>query len=181
MANFFDELNEDMKKFINSQKMFFVATAPKEGKINLSPKGLESLKIVSNNKILWLNYFGSGNETAAHLLEDNRMTLMFCAYEGEPLIIRVYAKVNVIQEKDEQWNSYIKEFSQTNGARQVFELEIESVNSSCGWGVPLYEYKGQREKLTTYYDNSTKEEHLNYMKKNNQVSFDGKETKLFEV
>jgi len=179
MAHFFDELNEEMKEFISKQHMFFVATAPKEGKINLSPKGLESLKIINNNKILWLNYLGSGNETAAHLLEDNRMTLMFCAYEGDPLIIRVYAKVKVIQEKDEQWDSYIGEFGQQSGARQVFELQVESVNSSCGWGVPLYEYKGQREKLAGYLENSSKEEQVKYMKQNNQFSFDGKETKLF--
>jgi len=180
MSNFVDELNEDMKEFISKQQMFFVSTAPKDGKINLSPKGLEGLKVISNNKILWLNYFGSGNETAAHLLEDNRMTLMMCSYEGEPLILRIYAKVKVIQEKDNEWESYIREFKDTKGARQVFELLIESVNSSCGWGVPLYEYQGQREKLSNYIENSTKEDHIKYMKKNNQLSFDGKETRLFE-
>lgn len=180
MAHFFDELNDYMKDFIENQQMFFVATAPKDGKINLSPKGLESLKIINNNKILWLNYLGSGNETAAHLLEDDRMTLMFCAYEGDPLIVRIYANVKVIQEKDEEWLSYIKEFTKPNGARQVFELTIDSVNSSCGWGVPLYEYKGQREKLASYLETSTKEEQVDYMKKNNQLSFDGKATHLFE-
>ena len=140
MSNFVNELNEEMITFISKQQMFFVSTAPKEGKINLSPKGLEGLKIINNKQILWLNYFGSGNETAAHLLEDNRMTLMMCAYEGEPLILRIYAKVKVIQEKDKEWNTYIKNFEKINGVRQVFELNIESVNSSCGWGVPLYEY-----------------------------------------
>ncbi len=180
MANFFEELNEDMIDFISKQQMFFVATAPKEGRINLSPKGLSGLKIGSNNKLLWLNYFGSGNETAAHLLEDGRMTLMMCAYEGDPKILRIYAQVNVIQEKDEQWAEYIGEFDDTKGARQVFELNIESVNDSCGWGVPLYEYQGQRTKLTNYYGSSTKEEHMEYMQKNNQVSFDGKKTGLFD-
>ncbi len=181
MANFLDTLNDDLKKFILKQNMFFVATAPKDGKINISPKGLEdTLKIVSDSKILWLNYFGSGNETAAHLLEDNRMTLMFCSYEGEPLILRIYANVNVVQEKDKHWNEYIKNFKNTHASRQVFELNIESVNCSCGWGVPLFEYQGQREQLSDYYKNSTKEEHLKYMKNNNQLSFDGKETKLFD-
>ncbi len=180
MANFFDELDDNMKDFINAQKMFFVATAPKGGRINLSPKGLEGLKIKNNNTLLWINYFGSGNETAAHLLEDDRMTLMMCAYEGEPKIMRIYAKVRVIQEKDAQWNEYINEFDKTEGARQVFELNIESINDSCGWGVPLYEYQGQRDILPNYYEKSTKEEHVAYMKKNNQLSFDGKETKLFD-
>ena len=180
MANFFDKLDDNMKEFILKQQIFFVATAPKEGKINLSPKGLDGLKIINNNKLLWLNYFGSGNETAAHLLEDDRMTLMMCAYEGEPKILRIYAKVNVIQEKDAIWNEYISQFENIHGARQVFELNIESINDSCGWGVPLYQYQGQRDKLTNYFDNSTKEDHLAYMKKNNQLSFDGKETKLFD-
>ena len=180
MANFFDKLDDKMKDFINAQQMFFVATAPKEGRINLSPKGLEGLKIVSDSKLLWLNYFGSGNETASHLLEDDRMTLMMCAYDGEPKIMRIYARVKVIQEKDAQWDEYISEFENTAGARQVFELNIESINDSCGWGVPLYEYQGQRDILTDYYGKTTKEEHIAYMKKNNQLSFDGKETKLFD-
>lgn len=180
MAFFLDELNDELKEFMLKQQMFFVATAPKDGKINLSPKGLDSFKIINNKKILWLNYFGSGNETAAHLLEDDRMTLMFCAFEAEPLIVRIYAKATVIHEKDESWENYINQFENHKGARQVFELEIESVNSACGMGVPLYEYQGQRSDLTKYYKNTTKEEHIEYMKKNNQVSFDGKETKLFD-
>ena len=180
MAKFQDKLDEKSIKFINQQNMFFVATAPKEGKINISPKGLDkSLKIVDESTILWLNHFGSGNETAAHLQEDNRLTMMFCAFEGEALILRLYCKVKVVQEKDDSWNDYIKHFDYTNGARQVFELTIESINSSCGMGVPLYDFVSDRKELSDYYDNHTKEEHLEYMKKKNQISFDGKPTNLF--
>ncbi len=180
MAKFQDTLDESLIAFINQQKMFFVATAPKEGKINISPKGLDgSLKIVDKETIYWLNYFGSGNETAAHLQEDNRLTLMFCAFEGEPLILRLYCTVDVVQEKDEDWKSAISHFEKSHGARQVFKLHIQSVNNSCGWGVPLYDFVQQREKLSNYYENSTKEEHIKYMKKNNQISFDGKPTNLF--
>ena len=181
MANITDSLNQKDKDFIKNQKMFFVSTSPKEGKINLSPKGLDdTFKIVDNNKILWLNYFGSGNETATHLLEDNRMTIMFCAFEGDANILRLYCTARAIQEKDEEWNEYISNFSVTRAARQVFEVTIENVNNSCGTGVPLYEYVNQRDELTNFYDNSTKEEHIKYMKKGNQISFDGKPTKLFE-
>lgn len=181
MADMCDSLNEYDIQFIKQQKMFFVATAPKEGKINLSPKGLDNtFKIINKNKILWLNYFGSGNETAAHLLEDNRMTIMFCAFEGDANILRLYCKARAIQEKDKDWDKYIKEFPVTRAARQVFEIEILKVNNSCGMGVPLYDFKEQRKDLTNYYNNSTKEEHIEYMKKNNQTSFDGKATKLFE-
>lgn len=181
MAKITEFLSQKDIDFINNQKMFFVSTAPKEGKINLSPKGLDtSFKIINKNKILWLNYFGSGNETAAHLLEDNRMTIMFCAFEGKPNILRLYCKAIAIQEKDDNWEEYTSHFKDLNGARQVYEVIIENVNSSCGMGVPLYDYVEQRESLPKYYNNSTKEQHLEYMKKNNQLSFDGKETKLFE-
>ena len=181
MANFSNQLSKEDIEFIEKQKMFFVSTAPKSGKMNISPKGLDdTFKIIDGNKILWLNYFGSGNETAAHLLEDDRMTIMFCAFEGEANILRLYCKAKAIQEKDKNWNEYIKHFFIKRAARQVFEVTIESVNNSCGKGVPLYDFVSQREQLTNYYDNTSKDEHTAYMKKKNQISFDGKATKLFE-
>lgn len=181
MANITDKLNQYDIDFIKNQKMFFVSTAPKDGKINLSPKGLDdTFKIVDDNKILWLNYFGSGNETAAHLLEDNRMTIMFCAYEGDANILRLYCTAKAIQEKDSNWDEYINQFENKKAARQVFEVTIEGVNNSCGMGVPLFEYIDQRKDLTNYYEKSTKDDHIAYMKKHNLKSFDGKDTKLFE-
>lgn len=179
MAKFQDSLDEKSIEFMKKQKMFFVSTAPKEGKINISPKGLDSLKIIDNNTLIWLNYFGSGNETAAHLLEDDRITLMFCAFEGDALILRIYAKAIIYHERDEKFAKYIKEFEYTNAARQIFELKIESINSSCGMGVPLYDYVAQRDELPSFYDSQTKEQHLDYMRRKNQKSFDGKDTKLF--
>jgi hypothetical protein len=181
MANITESLNQEDKDFITKQKMFFVSSSPKKGKINLSPKGLDdTFKIIDDNTILWLNYFGSGNETAAHLLEDNRMTIMFCAFEGEANILRLYCTARAIQEKDEEWDKYISNFSVSRAARQVFEVTIHNVNNSCGMGVPLYEFQGQRNELTDFYDNSSKEKHIEYMKRKNQISFDGKPTKLFE-
>lgn len=181
MAHITNTLNQEDKDFILKQKMFFVSTTPKEGKINLSPKGLDdTFKIINNNKILWLNYFGSGNETAAHLLEDNRMTIMFCAFDGEPNILRLYCTARAIQEKDKEWEEYISNFSVSRAARQVFEVTIHNVNNSCGMGVPLYDFQGQRDELTDFYDNNSKEKHIEYMKRKNQMSFDGKPTKLFE-
>ena len=180
MAKFTEKLSNKDIEFIKDQKMFFVSTAPKNGKINISPKGLDdTFKIINENTILWLNYFGSGNETAAHLLEDNRMTIMFCAFEGDANILRLYCEAKCIQEKDENWEEYINHFTIKRAARQVFEVKITSVNNSCGMGIPLYDFVSQREELTNFYDNSTKEDHLAYMKKKNQISFDGKDTKLF--
>ena len=153
MANFTNKLSKEDIEFIKKQKMFFVSTSPKSGKINISPKGLDdTFKIIDENKILWLNYFGSGNETAAHLLED------------EANILRLYCKAKTIQEKDKDWNEYIKHFSISRAARQVFEVTIESVNNSCGMGVPLYDFISQREQLTNYYDNTSKEEHIKSLK-----------------
>jgi len=181
MAHITQSLNQKDKEFIQNQKMFFVSSAPKEGKINLSPKGLDdTFKIVDDNKILWLNYCGSGNETAAHLLEDNRLTIMFCAFEGKPNILRLYCTARAIQEKDEEWEEYTSNFSVSRAARQVFEVTIENVNNSCGMGVPLYDFVEQREDLTNYFDKRNEDDYKRYMKKNNQLSFDGKPTKLFE-
>jgi hypothetical protein len=181
MANITESLKEKDIEFIHAQKMFFVSTSPKEGKINLSPKGLDdTFKIINSHKVLWLNYYGSGNETAAHLLEDDRMTIMFCAFEGKPNILRLYCKARAIQEKDSQWEDYIAHFPISRAARQVFEINIENVNRSCGMGVPLYDFVGQRPDLNTYFDKRTKEDYTNYMKKHNQISFDGKPTKLFD-
>ncbi len=180
MAKFQENLDDELIEFIKQQHMFFVATAPEDGKINISPKGFDkSLKIIDESTILWLNHLGSGNETAAHLQDDDRLTMMFCAFEGKPLILRLYCSAKVIQEKDENWNEYIKHFEYQNGARQVFELSIESVNSSCGKGVPLYDFVEDRKGLKNFYDNSSKEEQITYMKKKNQISFDGKPTNLF--
>ncbi|MGB1227517.1 MAG: pyridoxamine 5'-phosphate oxidase family protein [Poseidonibacter sp.] len=181
MAKFTENLSSKEIDFINKQKMFFVSTAPKNGKINISPKGLDNtFKIINEDTILWLNYFGSGNETAAHLLEDNRMTIMFCAFEGDANILRLYCEAKCIQEKDNNWDEYISHFPISRAARQVFEVKIKSVNNSCGMGVPLYDFKGQRDELNDFYDNSSKEEHIAYMKKKNLISFDGKDTKLFD-
>jgi hypothetical protein len=181
MSHITDSLNDKDKQFIKNQKIFFISTSPQKGKINLSPKGLDNtFKIVNNNTILWLNYFGSGNETAAHILEDNRMTIMFCAFEGNANILRLYCTARAIQEKDDNWEEYLCNFKVTRAARQIFEVTILNVNNSCGMGVPLYEYVNQRTELTNYYDGLNNEDYIKYMKKNNQVSFDGKDTKLFE-
>lgn len=141
MAKFTEKLSSKDIEFIENQKIFFVSTAPKNGKINISPKGLDdTFKIIDENTILWLNYFGSGNETAAHLLEDNRMTIMFCAFEGDANILRLYCEATCIQEKDENWEEYISHFSVKRASRQVFEVKIKSINNSCGMGVPLYDF-----------------------------------------
>jgi len=129
------------KTTVQDLKVFFVATGVAEGTINLSPKGLDSLRVVENNRILWMNLTGSGNETAAHVQENPRMTLMMNAFEGKPLILRIYGQAKVIHHLDEEWKEFVDLFPYSEGSRQIFDLSIELVQTSCGWAVPEYEFK----------------------------------------
>lgn len=156
-----------------------MATAPKEGRINLSPKGCETLKIIDPRTILWLNYTGSGNESAAHMLEDDRMTLMFCSFDEAPLILRLYGKAEVFHERDLEWEGLASHFKETFSARQIFRLSIELVQGSCGFGVPMYAYQGEREMLVEGWREQGPKGFKEYQKKRNAVSIDGKETGLF--
>jgi hypothetical protein len=165
---------------MEAQKMFFVATAPKEGRINLSPKGMDSIRVVSENRILWLNFTGSGNETAAHILENNKITLMFCAFEGNPNILRIYGKGEAIHPKDSEWNDAIKLFPEIPGARQIFDITVESAQDSCGMSIPFYEYKGKRNQLNDWATSQGKEGIENYWENRNQTSIDGFPTDIIK-
>lgn len=153
--------------------MFFVATAAADGRINLSPKGLDSLRIIDKHNILWLNYTGSGNETAAHLLSKNRMTIMFCSFLGNPLILRVYGKGETYHQGDSEWEELISDFGHKKGARNIFKLNIESVQTSCGYAVPQYEFKGQRKILVDRAEQKEPGYFEGFWKENNSKSIDG--------
>lgn len=174
------ELNDGFIKFIQKQQMFFVGSAS-NGYVNISPKGLDSLRILSKNRLVWLNLSGSGNETAAHVQECNRITLMFCAFEGPALIVRVYGKAKVIHPRNKEWQELIHLFPQMAGSRQIFDIDIELVQSSCGSGVPFYEFKEQRgaNELLPFYEAMGDQGVKNYWEKKNQVSLDGKPTQIF--
>ena len=126
------EITPILKEFIQKQPIFFVGTAGAEGRVNLSPKGMDSLRVLSPNRVLWLNVTGSGNESAAHVLENSRMTLMFCALEGPPLILRLYGSAQVFHSRDQEWNALLEHFPTLPGTRQIFALEVELVQTSCG-------------------------------------------------
>lgn len=180
MGKQLDCLNDKLIDFINDQKMFFIGTAGKEGKINVSPKGMDTFRILDEKRALWLNLTGSGNETAAHLLENGRITVMFCAFEGKPLILRLYGQAKVYHQRDEKWAELIQFFPDFTGSRQLIDIDIEMVQSSCGFGVPLYEYQGQREELRWWSDKQGEEGIKAYWEKKNTVSLDGRETGIFE-
>ncbi len=176
MAKFFDKLSTALTGFIQEQQMFFVATADVDGRVNLSPKGLDSLRVLSPNRIIWLNLTGSGNETAAHILGVNRMTLMFCSFMGNPLILRVYGSAEAVYPGDPEWEELKNEFPDMAGARQIFDVAIESVQTSCGYAVPLYEYVEQRSRLLESAEQKGEAGIKQYWADKNTESIDGKPT-----
>ena len=167
------EIDTETKEFIESQKLFFVGTAANEGKINVSPKGMDSFRILSEIRVVWLNLTGSGNETAAHLAENSRTTVMFCAFEEKPLILRIYGKAKVYHKQDKEWNDLISLFPEMPGARQLIDIEIDLVQHSCGFGVPLMEFESQRDILSKWATKKGEKGIEEYQKEKNTVSLDG--------
>lgn len=173
------KLDEKLIRFIANQKIYFTGTAGIDGRVNISPKGMDSLRVVSPIKILWLNLTGSGNETAAHVLDCNRMTLMFCAFEGKPMILRVYGKAEAIYPGAEKWEENIKLFPNLPGARQIFLMDIDMAMTSCGFGIPEFGFIKDRGQLVDWADNLGEDGLKKYRQKNNQESIDGKPTRNF--
>ncbi len=178
MAKFYDKLTPRLQTFIKHQKIFFVATAPEEGRINLSPKGMDSLRVLDDDRILWLNVTGSGNETAAHLLENPRITIMMCSFEGAPNILRIYGQGRSIHPVDEEWSDVVDLFPKTPGTRQIFDISIDSIQTSCGMSIPYFDYKGEREQLNDWAKEKGQDGIQQYWKEKNRLSIDGKETGL---
>jgi hypothetical protein len=173
-------LTPRLKAFITEQRIFFVATAMREGRINLSPKGMDALRILDEHSLVWLNVTGSGNETATHLRHDGRMTLMFAAFEGPPSIVRLYGNARAYHPRDDYWNTYIGLFPSLPGSRQLIHMEIELVQISCGMAVPLMEYKADRELLNTWAEEKGAAGLHEYRAAKNTISLDGHETGIFE-
>lgn len=173
MSKLITSIDEKTRKFIEAQKMFFVATAASTGKVNLSPKGLDSFRIISPTKVAWLNLTGSGNETAAHILETNRMTIMMCAFDGKPNIMRIYGSAKAIYEQDEEWETYGHLFEEKTGSRQIFVVDIEHIQHSCGMAVPQYDFVADRELLNIAHDKKGRQKVKEYWQEKNMVSLDG--------
>ena len=147
MAKKYAKIPDRLRQFIEEQKIFFIATAAAGGRINLSPKGLDSLKVFDKNRVIWLNLTGSGNETSAHTQENPRMTIMFAAFKGQPMILRLYGQATVIHKSDGEWESLYSLFPADAGARQIVDVAVDLVSVSCGMGVPFFDYVGERQQL----------------------------------
>lgn len=178
MAKQYDHLNDRIKRFIKTQKIFFVATSTPDSRINLSPKGMDTFKVMDENRVLWLNVTGSGNETAAHLFADGRITIMFCSFKGAPMILRLYGKGKVIQPNDENWESSYQHFPNIAGARQIFDIRIEMVQTSCGMSIPIYEFKEDRSLLNDWAVKKGEDGIKEYWKEKNENSIDGISTHI---
>ncbi len=170
-----DELTDDIIEFIGRQKMFCVATAPTEleGHLNLSPKGLDSFRILGPNRVAYLDLTGSGIETVAHLRQNGRITLMFCSYEGKPLIVRLYGTGSVVEPGSEEWGELAPLFPEYPGMRTIIVVDVTRVSGTCGYSVPLYEYKGERSQLLDWAEKQGEGRMEEYKAKNNALSIDG--------
>jgi hypothetical protein len=173
MSQMYAELSDKHSEFIAAQKMFFVGTATADSRINVSPKGMDSLRVINSKRIAWLNVTGSGNETAAHVQVDPRMTVMFCAFEGNPLILRLYGSARVIHHNDADWAALYALFKPLPGTRQIFDLAISHVQTSCGMGVPLYDYQAERGQLDAWALRKGDDGVREYWAQKNQASIDG--------
>ena len=178
MGQQFTEISDKLRKFIEQQKLFFVGTAADDGKVNISPKGMDSLKVLDKNRVAWLNVTGSGNETSAHIQENPRMTLMFAAFEGSPMILRLYGKAKVVHKNDSEWNALTALFNPLPGVRQVFDLNVDLIQTSCGMAVPFFDYVEERQQLKDWALKKGDTGITEYWIEKNQTSLDGKPTHI---
>ena len=151
MAEFFPALTADHRAFVARQPVFFVATVAEGARINLSPKGMDSFRVLDDRTVAYLDVGGSGNETNAHLLADGRITIMFCAFDQPALIFRIYGRGRPVLPQDDDWADLYARFAPLPGTRQIFDIAVDSVQSSCGWGVPVMELSAERHTLAKYH------------------------------
>lgn len=180
MAKFYEALNPQLTEFIENQKVYFTGTAAAEGRVNVSPKGMDSFRILSPTQVAWLNLTGSGNETAAHLKQINRITIMFCAFEGKPMILRLFGTARTIHQQDADWDKYYAMFPPSHGARNIFIVDVSTVQTSCGFGVPYMDYLEDRPILADWAEKKGKEGVREYWNEKNLVSIDGLPTGLLD-
>ena len=180
MGKILKSITPDLAAFIKAQPLFFVATAPlaESGHVNLSPKGLDTFRVLSPTRVAYLDLTGSGNETSAHVSENSRITFMFCSFGEAPLILRLYGRGQVILSTGELWPEVIAHFPDYPGIRQVVVADVEFVQTSCGFGVPLMSYEGDRDRLSRWVKTKGEEGLREYHRTKNSKSLDGLKTPL---
>ena len=180
MGTQFSELNDTHQNFIKEQHLFFVGSAAETGRVNISPKGMDSLRVLGPNRIAWRNLTGSGNETAGHLRRVNRITLMWCSFEQRPLILRTYGTAQTLHPRDTGFDELNALFPASHGARQIYDVAIEMVQSSCGYAVPFFDHKGDRDVLANWAETKGADGVEAYWKDRNQKTIDGLPTGVID-
>jgi hypothetical protein len=180
MGKVIEHLTDELMEFIRQQHLFFVATAPlsAEGHINLSPKGLDVFRVLTPNRVAYLDLTGSGNETSAHLQENGRITIMFCAFTGPANILRLYGTGRTVLPETPEWEAVFPHFTAMVGMRQIIVADIDRVQTSCGYAVPFMDFREDRETLTKYWENKGPASVPVYQAEKNMVSIDGLPTPL---
>lgn len=180
MAKVYDAIPDAQIEFIHAQRMFFVGSAPlaESGHINVSPKGTDTFRILSPNRVAYLDMTGSGNETSAHLLENQRITFMFCAFDGAPNILRLYGTGKTVLPGQPEWDELAAKFELFYGYRQIIVADISRVQTSCGYGVPLYDFVGDRDQMARWCENKGDDGLVKYRQEKNVRSVDGLPTAL---
>jgi hypothetical protein len=175
MSKIYERIDQKLADFIERQHLFFVGTAPDapEDHLNVSPKGLDTFRILGPNSVAYLDLTGSGIETVAHLRQNGRITIMFCAFEGKPLILRLYGKGHIVEPCDPEWEELMTRFPAYPGVRSVIVVEVERIADSCGFAVPYYEYKGERTQWLDYAHTKGPSAMEDYKARKNRLSIDG--------
>lgn len=176
MGKIFEAINDHLQTFIQSQHVFFVATAPagSEGHVNCSPKGLDSLRVLGPHELAYVDYTGSGAETIAHLRENGRIVIMFCALEGAPKIVRLHGHGTVVERGDPEFEALAERFPDTSDAvRAIIHVTVKRISDSCGFGVPLYRFEQERTQLTAWTERLGPEKLAEYRREKNAASIDG--------
>ena len=183
MAKQFPAIDDKLRGFIARQRIFFTASAAPSARVNISPRGTDALRVLDGNHVVYLDQTGSGNETAAHLRADGRLTLMLCAFDGPPNILRLYGRGRVLRRGGAEYARLLETGfggDEPLGARQMIMLEVDRVQTSCGYGVPLFDYAGERPSLANWAAAKGREGLEAYRREENVQSIDGLPSGLFE-
>jgi len=175
MGKLYDGIDDDLRAFIDAQHLFFVGTAPlaANGHVNISPKGLNTLRVIDRRTMVYLDYVGSGAETIAHLRENERIVIMVCAFQGPPQIVRLHGTGKVLEPKDPGYAELRELFAAESPARSIVRIAIDRISDSCGYGVPLYAYQGERTQLPAWAARKGEQGLREYQEEKNGVSIDG--------
>ncbi|MCC3372797.1 pyridoxamine 5'-phosphate oxidase family protein [Cohnella sp. REN36] len=177
MGKLYPRLEPEHEQFIHRQHLFFVGSAPADGHVNLSPKGYDAFRVLSPTSVAYLDLTGSGNETSAHLKDNGRITLMFIAFEGPPMVLRLYGTGRTVLPDMPEWETLIPHFEPLPGARQMIVADLHAVKTSCGYSVPFFEYAGERDTLKRWANQKGDAIGAYHLEKN-AVSMDGIVTPL---